>query len=122
MAVAPAISIVDDDESVRSALSSLLRSLGFVAVPFASAPEFLASRQLKETDCLISDVQLPGMSGLQLQAELIAGGHALPIIFITAFPEDVVRRRAESAGAIGFLIKPFDSEALIGCIKRALAG
>jgi FixJ family two-component response regulator len=86
------ISIVDDDESVRTATNSLMRSLGFTAYTFASAEEFLRSLQLNDTSCLISDVQMPSMSGIELQRHLIARGHRTPIIFITAFPDESIRR------------------------------
>ena len=114
------ISIVDDDDSVRTAMSSLVRSLGFAACAFASAEEFLASPQLNDTSCLVVDVQMPGMSGLDLQSELAARDRSIPIIFITAFPEERIRKRAEAAGAAGFFSKPVDSVALIRCLESAL--
>ena len=118
---APVISIVDDDESVREATKGLVRSLGYVAVTFESAEEFLNSERMRDTSCIIADVQMPGVSGVELQDRLIAEGHRLPMIFITAFPEDRVRARALQAGAVGYLSKPFDEEHLIGCLDRALA-
>ena len=111
------ISIVDDDESVRE---GLVRSLGYVAETFGSAEEFLSSEHGRETSCIITDVQMPGLSGVELQSRLIAEGHRLPIIFMTAFPEDRVRTRALEAGAYGYLRKPFTEEQLIGCLDRAL--
>jgi FixJ family two-component response regulator len=117
---APVISVVDDDASVRDATARLLRSLGFVAHAFTSANEFLQSPRLGDTSCLIVDVQMPGMSGVELQEYLIAQGHGTPIIFITAFPEDSIRERAMNAGAICFLSKPFDGSRLIECVDRAL--
>ena len=120
MANAPAISIVDDDASVRAATARLLRSMGFSAHAFASAKEFLSSPQLRETACLIADVEMPGMSGVELQAHLIATGHAIPTIFITAFPDERVRDRAMNAGAIDFLSKPFDESRLLECVEQAL--
>jgi FixJ family two-component response regulator len=114
------ISVVDDDASVRAATTRLLKSLGFTAHAFASANEFLQSPRLRDTSCLIADVQMPGMSGVQLQEYLIAQGHSTPIIFITAFPEDSIRERAMNAGAICFLSKPFDGARLIECVDRAL--
>src|SRR5262249_55055267 len=111
---------VDDDESVRSAMSSLLRSLGYEACVFASAEAFLSSPRLQDTSCLIVDVQMPGMSGLDLQAELRARGASIPIIFLTAFPEERVRRRAEAAGAVGFFGKPVDGGIIIRCLDAAL--
>ncbi|WP_433996503.1 response regulator transcription factor [Bradyrhizobium diazoefficiens] len=112
---------MDDDASVRTATARLLRSLGFSAHAFASAQEFLSSPRLLETSCLIADVEMPGMSGLELQEYLIANGHNTPMIFITAFPEDRIRERAMEAGAIDFLSKPFDEPRLLECVERALA-
>jgi FixJ family two-component response regulator len=117
---APKISIVDDDESVRISTEGLLRSFGFVTCSFASAEEFLASPCLDETSCLISDVQLPGMSGIDLHNQLIARQCAIPVIFITAFPEEITRKSATQAGAIGFLSKPFDGQNLIDCLNVAV--
>jgi FixJ family two-component response regulator len=117
---APVISIVDDDESVREATRGLVRSLGYTAETFCSAEEFLDSARLDDTSCIIADVQMPGVSGVELQDRLIAEGRPLPMIFITAFPEDRVRKRALAGGAFGFLSKPFDEEHLIGCLDRAL--
>lgn len=115
------ISIVDDDESVRAAMSSLVRSLGHEACVFESAEAFLASSRLDDTSCLIVDVQMPGMSGLDLQTELGIRRVRLPIIFITAFPEERVRRRAEAAGAVGFLSKPVDGHTIVECLNAALS-
>jgi FixJ family two-component response regulator len=117
----PIISVVDDDASVRTATARLLRSLGFSAHAFASAQEFLSSPRLLETSCLIADVEMPGMTGVELQEHLIAHGHATPVIFITAFPEDRIRERVIKAGAIDFLSKPFDEPRLLECVERALA-
>jgi FixJ family two-component response regulator len=114
------ISIIDDDASVRAAANRLVRSLGYIAHPFASAREFLESSQVDDTSCLIADVQMPGMSGLELQSLLRAQGRVLPIIFITAFPEDSVRKRALDAGAICFLTKPFDGPTLVKYLDEAL--
>jgi FixJ family two-component response regulator len=114
------ISIIDDDKSVRETTSSLVRSLGLNARAFASAEEFLLSDQLGHTACLITDVQMQGMSGVELQTELLAQGHHMPIIFMTAFPEERIRKNVLNAGAIGFLSKPFDEECLIDCLDRAL--
>jgi FixJ family two-component response regulator len=114
------VSIVDDDESVRSAMSSLLRSLGYEACVFGSAEAFLSSPRLGDTSCLIVDVQMPGMSGLDLQAELHVRRAAIPIIFVTAFPEEAIRRRAEAAGAVGFFGKPVDGGIIMRCLDAAL--
>ena len=117
---APTVSIIDDDEAVRVALSNLIRSLGYEALEFARAEEFLASPRLEDTACVIADVQMPGMSGLDLQNELITRRPGLPIIFVTGFPEPRVRERADRAGAVGFFGKPVDSRALIDCLETAL--
>lgn len=114
------VAIVDDDDSVRTAVGSLVRSLGFDALAFASAESFLASGRLDEVDCLISDVQMPGMSGPQLQDHLASRRGDLPVILITAFPEERLRRQAEAAGACGFLAKPFDGQAMVRCLEAAL--
>ena len=116
----PVISIIDDDASVRAAANRLVRSLGYIAYPFASAREFLDSSQVNDTSCLIADVQMPGMSGLELQSLLRAQGRELPIIFITAFPEETARKRALDAGAVCFLIKTFDGPTLIKYLDKAL--
>jgi FixJ family two-component response regulator len=114
------ISIVDDDESVREATKGLIRSLGYAAATFASAEEYLRSDHVTNTSCLIADVQMPGMSGIELQDRLISDGHRTPIIFVTAFPEAIIHARALRAGALGFLSKPFDDESLIACLDLAL--
>ena len=116
----PVISIVDDDESVREATKGLVRSLGYSAATFASADEFLASDRVDDTSCLITDVQMPGLSGLELQHHLTDRGHRLPIIFVTAYPEERARKQAIGAGAIAFLDKPFSDEQLIDCLDTAL--
>jgi len=118
----PVISIVDDDESFRKAATSFVRSLGYAAAAYASAEEFLTAAPIDDTDCLITDVQMPGMSGIELQAQLRARGHRLPIIFISAFPEMKARAQALADGAIGFLDKPFSDDKLINCLDQALAG
>jgi FixJ family two-component response regulator len=117
----PIISIVDDDESVRVATEGLVRSLGFVARTFDSAEAFLRSNGMNEADCLIVDVQMPKMSGLELQRALRARGCRTPIIFVTAFPEERYQAQAFKDGAIGFLSKPFDSHVLIGLLTSALS-
>ena len=117
----PMISIVDDDELVREATKALVRSLGYGAHTFASAEAFLSSDQLDDTSCLITDVQMEGLSGVELQRRLIAEGHRMPIIFVTAFPDERTRSRVLNAGAIGFLSKPFSDENLIVCLATALA-
>ena len=116
----PLISIIDDDPSVRVATNRLVRSLGYAAHTFASADGFLKSPHVNDTACVIADVQMPGMSGIELQSLLIAQGRSVPMIFITAFPEESIRSRALNAGAVGFLSKPFDGTILIECIDIAL--
>ena len=98
----PVISVVDDDASVRIATDNLLRSLGYIVHTSASAEEFLQSAHFNDTLCVIADVQMPGMSGVELQARLLTQGHRVPFIFITAFPEETIRARALKAGAICF--------------------
>jgi FixJ family two-component response regulator len=114
------ISIVDDDESTRESTKGLVRSLGYQAATFASAEEFLQSDSVDRTACLISDVQMPGLSGIDLQRGLIARGVQMPTIFITAFPEEETRARAIKAGALGYLSKPFSEDSLLKCLDRAL--
>ncbi len=116
----PLIAIIDDDEAVRLATESLVRSLGLGATVFESAEAFLGSAEREETVCVITDVQMPGMSGIDLQARLRTEGDMLPLIFITAFPEDRIRTQARAAGAVGFLAKPFAGEDMIRCIDDAL--
>ena len=120
MSSAPIISIVDDDDSVRASISSLVRSLGYQACVFWSAKEFLTSSWLNVTSCLIADVHMPGMSGLELQDELAVRRPDVPVIFITANPEERIRKRAEAAGAVAFFSKPVDGYALVGCLDAAL--
>jgi FixJ family two-component response regulator len=116
----PLISIIDDDESVRFATRSLVRSAGFSARTFSSAEEFLTSDCVNESSCIITDIQMPGLTGVELQCRLLANGHRTPIIFITAFPNDSLRARVLEAGAAGFLTKPFSGEGLIQCLKTLL--
>ena len=117
---APVVSIIDDDESVRLAVRRLVRSLVLTACTFACAEEFLKSQHVKDTSCLITDLQMPGMSGADLQSMLLALGRRIPIIFVTAFPEERVRMRTLAMGALGFLSKPFDARTLVELIDRAL--
>jgi FixJ family two-component response regulator len=117
----PAISIIDDDESVRVTTAKFVRLHGFVAYTFASAEEFLQSPQVNHTSCLITDVRMPGMSGIDLQDHLIAQGHRMPIIFITAFPAESRQARALQAGAVCVLSKPFDGQTLIDRLNETLA-
>jgi FixJ family two-component response regulator len=117
----PVISIVDDDESFRRATTNFIRSLGYGAATFASAEEFLSADGAQHTDCLITDLQMPGMTGLELQKRLTAQGHRLPIIFVSAFPEMKARAQALAAGAAAFLDKPLSDDKLTTCLSLALA-
>ena len=114
------ISIVDDDESIREAIQSLLRSVGFRTQMFASAEQFLQSDQIETTACLILDVRMPGMSGLELQRQLKATQSRIPIVFVTAHGDAEARSRALQEGAVEFLLKPFSEEALLNAIQLAL--
>jgi FixJ family two-component response regulator len=117
---APVICIVDDDESVRNAISRFVRSYGYVAYTFSSAPEFLKSPRIDTTSCVIADVQMPIMNGVELQDVLRNQGRRLPIIFITAFPEDAIQARVQRAGAVCYLTKPVDGPTLIKHIQGAI--
>jgi FixJ family two-component response regulator len=114
------IAIVDDDDAVRRAIGRLVEASGYAASLFASADQFLASERVEEASCIITDVQMPGLSGLDLQDRLLAAGYRIPIIFITAFPDENVRRRAMNAGARAFLRKPCKGDELIVSLEKAL--
>jgi FixJ family two-component response regulator len=116
----PMIAVVDDDEAVRTSTANLIRALGFGADLFASGEELFRSHRIDDTCCVITDLQMPGMTGLELQRLLLASHRTVPIIFITAYPEERTRREAVAAGAVGFFSKPFDGAALIGCIEKAV--
>ena len=120
MSATPLISIVDDDDSLRNSLNNLIRSVGFRAQGFSSAEAFLNSNQLHDTACLILDVRMPGMSGLDLQRQMVANNSRIPIVFITSHGDDNARARALEAGAVDFLYKPFREEALLKAIDSAL--
>jgi FixJ family two-component response regulator len=115
------ISIVDDDASVRETTRCLVKLLGYATAAFASAEDFLKSERLRDSSCLITDVQMPGMDGVELQGRLIEDGHSLPVIFMTAFPQDNVGARVLERGACGYLSKPLDEERLLTCLAKALA-
>jgi FixJ family two-component response regulator len=121
MANIPLISVVDDDSSVRDSVRGLLRSVSFAVVVFASAEEFLSSDRARETDCLILDVRMPGMSGFELQSRLVASYPEMPVIFITAHGDEELRSRALRGGAVDFLLKPFSEEALLTAVQAALS-
>jgi FixJ family two-component response regulator len=114
------VSIVDDDESVRSALQGLMKAVGLPARAFASAEEFLRSGQQRQTACLITDIRMPGMSGLELQSKLNAENCRIPTIFITAHGDAGVRLQALRSGAVEFLAKPFNDDALLESVRAAL--
>ena len=114
------IAIVDDDHSVREALASFVRSLGYAAMAFDCAEALLKSKRRGGVSCLIADVQMPGMTGLELYRQLSASGTRIPTILITAYPDDSVRERALTAGIIGYLSKPFKEDDLLACIRSAL--
>jgi FixJ family two-component response regulator len=115
------IAIVDDDESARTAIHGVLKSFGFQVQSFDSAEAFLLSGRAAETSCLITDIQMPGMSGLELQATLAERNIELPVIFITAFGDSRMRSQAMRAGAVDFLGKPFDDDVLVQSVRTALA-
>ena len=114
------VAIVDDDDSIRSAVQDLLEAVGLPAQGFASAEEFLESGKQRETVCLITDIRMPGMSGLELQAQLNAERCRIPIIFITAHGDEKMRLQARREGAVEFLAKPFDDEVLLDSVRAAL--
>ena len=114
------VAIVDDDDLMRTALQSLLKSAGLLAQSFASAEEFLKSGHQQDTACLITDIRMPGMSGLELQAQLNADHCKIPTIFITAHSDAKMRMQAMRAGAVEFLAKPFDDEALLESVRAAM--
>jgi len=114
------VAIIDDDDLMRSALQGMLKSVGLPSQAFASAEDFLKSGQQQQTACLITDIRMPGMSGLELQAKLNAEHYRIPTIFITAHGDTKMRMQALRAGAVEFLAKPFDDEALLGSVRAAL--
>jgi FixJ family two-component response regulator len=116
----PLVAIIDDDESVRVTTDSLVRSFGFVVHTFASAEEFLGADRLDDFVCIMADVQMPGMSGVQLQDHLRARAYRVPFIFFTAFPDEKTRAQALAAGAICYLAKPCDGDILIRCLQTAV--
>lgn len=114
------VAVVDDDESVRESLPDLLGEFGFNSLVFSSAEEFLASDAVRQMQCLVLDVVMPGMTGLDLQQELKIRGQRIPIIFISAQKDDMIRRRALEQGAVGFLVKPFSDTALLTALNTAM--
>jgi FixJ family two-component response regulator len=119
-AKAKMVAIVDDDDLMRTALQGLLKSAGLPAQSFASAEEFLRSGHQHDAACLITDIRMPGASGLELQAQLNADHNRIPTIFITAHGDAKMRMQAMRAGAVEFLAKPFDDEILLGSVRAAM--
>ena len=117
----PLIAIVDDDEPMREAIKGLMRSLGFDAETFPSADDFLRFPDIRRTACLVTDINMPGMSGLDLHRRLIALGKSIPTVLITAYPEKNARASALGADIVGCLTKPFGEQVLLDCIRSALA-
>jgi FixJ family two-component response regulator len=120
VASVPLISIVDDDDALRNSLDDLIQSLGFRTQGFPSAEAFLSSSQARDTACLILDVRMPGMSGLELQRQIVAASWRIPIIFITSHADNGAQEQALEAGAVAFLYKPFREEELLNAIDAAL--
>jgi FixJ family two-component response regulator len=116
------VSIIDDDESVRLATANLLRSFGVKSCTFMSVEAFLASDYIDRTACVISDMQMPGMNGVELQATLRKMQRPIPMVFITAFPDHELRNVAQANGATCFLTKPVDGNTILSCIEHAISG
>ena len=114
------VAVVDDDESVRTAIGSLFRSMGSRTELFGGGEDFLSAPNLREFSCLVLDVQMPGMDGLELQLRLAAASHPIPIIFVTAYGDEKTRARALRGGAVSFLSKPFSEDALLEAVKSAI--
>lgn len=118
---APLVAIVDDDSSIREATSNLLQAAGWSTATFGDAASFLQSGQRHNTACVVADVRMPGISGLELHDDLIASGHGIPTVLITAYPDEFVRTRARDTGIVCCLSKPFAPEELLECVRKALA-
>ena len=114
------VSVVEDDQFFRESMRRLMRSLGYTVDAFSSAADFLASPRLTETQCLIADVNMPAMTGIELYRHLIDGGHTIPTILVTAYPNDVDRTRALNEGVVCYLRKPVDERNLKRCLRAAL--
>jgi FixJ family two-component response regulator len=114
------IAIIDDDAGVRESTRQLLRSQGYLTLAFASAEDFLKSGEVAEASCVVTDVRMPGMSGVALQAWLKAQGSTIPMIFVTAFPEPKIQEQVLAAGALAYLAKPYQAASLINCIESVL--
>ena len=115
------VSVVEDDRFFRESMGRLMRSLGYIVEAFPSAADFLASPRVSETACLIADVNMPEMTGVELYERLVDAGHAIPTILVTAYPNDVDRARALNDGVVCYLRKPVDDQRLIGCVRTAFA-
>jgi FixJ family two-component response regulator len=120
MLKAPLVSLVEDDQFFRESMRRLMRSLGYTVEAFSSAADFLASPCLVQTACLIADVHMPAMTGLELYKHLIDAGYAIPTVLVTAYPDDVDRTRALNDGVVGYLRKPVDEAHLVRCLHEAL--
>jgi FixJ family two-component response regulator len=118
----PLIAIVDDDKSMRDTTRDLLESAGFSAATFPSAERLLKSRRLHKVFCVIADMRMPMMTGLELHQHLAASNHAIPTILMTAYPDERVRAQAMKANVICYLAKPFEAEELLNCVRRAVHG
>ena len=118
----PLIAIVDDDESIRDTTKDLLESAGFSAAVFARAASLLKSRRLSQVSCLIADMRMPKMTGLELHQRLVASNRAIPTILMTAYPDERAQARVIKANVVGYLIKPFAAEELLACVRRAVQG
>jgi FixJ family two-component response regulator len=120
MSKPPLVSVVDDDRFFRESMRRLIRSLSYSTEIFASGADFLASSRLAETDCLVADVQMPAMTGMELYRHLIDAGHTIPTILVTAYPNDVDRIRVLNNGVVCYLPKPVDEQDLKRCLRAAL--
>jgi FixJ family two-component response regulator len=118
----PLIAIIDDDESMRDTTKDLLESAGLSAATFASGARLLKSRRLHEVSCLIADMRMPKMTGLELHQHLVALNHAIPTILMTAYPDERVRAQVMKANVVCYLTKPFEAEELLNCVRRAIHG
>jgi FixJ family two-component response regulator len=116
----PLVSIIDDDEAVLDATARFVRSLGYAAETYGCAEDYLRSGHIAASDCVITDLQMPGLSGVDLQARIASNGHRIPVIIMTAYADDAVRKRALDAGAFDFLSKPIEGNSLIASLDKAL--
>src|ERR1700756_1952126 len=117
----PLVAIVDDDRSIRNATQSLLKAAGFATATFEDAASFLGSASRASASCVVADMRMPGMTGLELDQEVVASGHDIPTVIITAHPEELTQARAREAGITCYLTKPFAPDELLECVSEALA-